>query len=194
MLTLVLGIVILLSSFQVPQENIKYRYIGTEKCAFVCHNNAEMGFQYNIMKSGPHSQAYNVLVSEKGSHYAEKANINGNPQESTTCLECHITGAGLDTSFFAVTYKKEEGVTCEACHKGPYITKAFIPEETACLKCHNNSIHQMDLFDFNDKRSKIAHPRPKVKLNSTQPVIGLLSKPSQRIMPDYMVMLSISVQ
>jgi hypothetical protein len=170
-MTLFLGILILISSAQSEQEDTKYRYIGTEKCASVCHNKEDMGFQYDIMKNGPHAQAYNVLPTEKARHYAKDAGIKEYPQESSICLECHITGAGLDTSFFASTYKKEEGVTCEACHKGPYISKAFIPIESDCLKCHNNSIHQMSKFDFNERRAKIIHPRPKVKLDNTQPVI-----------------------
>ena len=83
------------------------------------------------------------------------------PEESLVCLKCHVTGGGLDSSFFAVTYRKDEGVTCEACHKGPYITKAFLPTEIDCLKCHNDSVHKISEFDFKDKSAKIAHPRPK---------------------------------
>jgi hypothetical protein len=148
----------------IVKENPKYRYIGIEKCASVCHNKAEMGFQYNIMKNGPHSQAYKILTSKKARKYAKNAKVNVDPKESSICLKCHVTGGGLDSSFFAATYKKEEGVTCEACHKGPYITKAFLPTEIDCLKCHNDSVHKISEFDFKDKSIKMAHPRPKVEL------------------------------
>jgi Cytochrome c554 and c-prime len=153
-------------SFSV-QEKVKYLYVGMEKCASVCHNNEDMGFQFNIMKDGPHSNAFKILVSDKAVRYAKKANVKENPQESPVCLKCHITGGGLDSSFFATTYKKEDGVTCEACHKGAYITKAFIPKETDCLKCHNDSVHRMHHFNFRENCEKIAHPRPKAKLKET---------------------------
>ena len=149
------------------QEKVKYLYVGIEKCASVCHNNEKMGFQYNIMKTSPHSNAFNILFSDKSTRYAKKAGLKENPQESLVCLKCHVTGGGLDSSFFAPTYKKEDGVTCEACHKGPFITKAFIPKEQDCLKCHNESVHRMHKFNFSNNCEKIAHPRPDTKLKQT---------------------------
>lgn len=147
------------------QDQTKYRYVGSEKCASVCHNNNEMGFQYDIMKNGPHSKAFEILGSGQAFRYARKAGIKSFPRESAKCLQCHVTGAGLDTSFYAVTYKKEDGVSCEACHKGPYITKAFIPTVEVCLSCHNNSVHKTDSFDFTERCSMIAHPRQKKSLS-----------------------------
>lgn len=145
------------------QEKVKYKYVGMEKCASVCHNNEQMGFQYDIMKSGSHSNAFKILVSNKAAHYAKYANLKENPRESLVCLKCHVTGGDLDSSFFASTYKKEDGVTCEACHKGAFITKAFIPKEADCLKCHNGSAHKMHKFNFKENCAKIAHPRPVTK-------------------------------
>jgi hypothetical protein len=145
------------------QEKPKYQYVGIEKCASVCHNNKEMGFQYNIMKSGPHSRAFIILASKKALHYAKNYNIKENPQQSSVCLKCHVTGGGLDSTFFAASYRKEDGVTCEACHNGAYITRSFLPTEIECLKCHNNSVHNISRFDFREKYAKIAHPRPNKK-------------------------------
>ena len=136
------------------QEKVKYHYVGIEKCASVCHNNEEMGFQYNIMKNGPHSQAFKILTSKQARQYAKNAKVKVDPQESLVCLKCHVTGGGLDSSFFAATYKKDDGVTCEACHKGAYITKTFLPTEIDCLKCHNDSVHKISEFDFKDKSAK----------------------------------------
>jgi hypothetical protein len=144
------------------QENPKYQYVGIEKCASDCHNKKEIGCQYDILKNGPHSQTYKILTSKKSMHYAKNAKVKVDPRESTICLICHVTGGGLDSSFFAFTYKKEDGVTCEACHKGPFITKSFLPTETDCLKCHNASVHKIPEFDFRDKSAKIAHPKPKL--------------------------------
>lgn len=149
------------------QEKVKYHYIGMEKCASFCHNNEEMGFQFNIVKNSPHANAFKILVSEKAVRYARKANVKENPGESPACLKCHITGAGLDSTFFASTYRKEDGVTCEACHKEAFITKTFIPTEDDCLKCHNDSAHKMVRFNFKENCIKITHRRPVSKLKET---------------------------
>jgi hypothetical protein len=143
------------------QEKAKYIYVGMEKCASVCHNNKDMGFQYDIVKKSPHANAFIILVSQKADHYARKANIKENPQDSPACLKCHSTGGGLDSTSFAATYRKDEGVTCEACHKGEYITKTFIPVESDCLKCHNNSVHKTSRFIFRNKLPLITHQKPK---------------------------------
>jgi hypothetical protein len=143
------------------QEKVKYQYLGMEKCSSTCHNNEKMGFQYNIVKSSPHAKAFIILVSKKATRYSKNANVKENPQESLVCLNCHVTGAGLDSSSLTSTYKKEDGVTCEACHKGEFITKTFLPKETDCLKCHNDSVHKVHKFDFKNDCAKIAHQRPK---------------------------------
>jgi hypothetical protein len=145
------------------QEKTKYFYVGAEKCASVCHNNEDMGFQYNIWKESLHSEAFKKLTSKRAVRYGRNAGIKGNLRESTVCLECHITGGGLDSSFFADTYRKEDGITCESCHKGDYITKTFLPKESDCLKCHNNSVHKTQKFVFDERCAKITHPRPKSK-------------------------------
>jgi len=145
------------------QANPKYQYLGAEKCAAVCHNNDTMGFQYNITKNGPHSKAFVILSSGKALKYAKKASVQGNPNESLICLNCHVTGAGLDSTSLTSTYRKEDGVTCEGCHKGEYILKTFLPKEADCLKCHNSSVHNIQKFKFKEDCAKISHPRPKAK-------------------------------
>jgi hypothetical protein len=144
-------------------DSLKYQYLGMEKCATACHNNDSMGFQYNIVKSSPHAKAYEILSSVKAKRYAKNSSVKGNPQESFTCLKCHVTGAGLDSTSLTSTYRKEDGVTCEACHKGEFIKKTFLPKESDCLKCHNSSVHKVNRFDFKEECEKIAHSRPKSK-------------------------------
>ncbi|MEI6048615.1 MAG: multiheme c-type cytochrome [Bacteroidota bacterium] len=146
------------------QENKKYLYVGAEKCASVCHNNDTMGYQSDIWNNSPHRESFKILVSKRAEIYARKAHLSENPQKSQVCLRCHVTGAGLDSSFFASTYKKDDGVTCEACHKSEFISKTFLPKEADCIKCHNNSVHKTDKFNFREGCAKTAHPRPK-KLN-----------------------------
>jgi hypothetical protein len=145
------------------QEKSKYIYVGSEKCASKCHNNDEMGFQYNIWKESPHSKSYLSLSSKKAIHYIQNTGLKVNPQENQVCLKCHITGGGLDSSFFAETYKKDDGVTCESCHKGEYNPKTFLPKEEDCLKCHENSVHKVHRFEFKKDCEKIVHSRPDTK-------------------------------
>jgi hypothetical protein len=142
------------------QEKSKYQYVGAAKCASFCHNNEKMGFQYKIWKSSLHSGAFKILVSKRAEKYAKKAHVKENPQESSACLKCHVTGGELNTSYYTATYKKEEGVTCEACHKQKFDGKTYLPNEADCLKCHNDSLHKMHKFNFKGKCAKIAHHRP----------------------------------
>ena len=142
------------------QEKSKYQYVGAAKCASVCHNNDKMGFQFNIWNSSPHKDTYKILVSKRAEKYAKKAHLIENPQESQACLKCHVTGGELDLSYFTATYKKEEGVTCEACHKQKSDGKTYLPNEADCIECHNDSLHKIHIFNFRKEYAKIAHPRP----------------------------------
>lgn len=142
------------------QDKSKYQYVGADKCASVCHNNEKMGFQYNIWKTSPHSKAFKSLESKRAEIYAKKAHINENPQESPACLKCHTTAGDLDSTYITNTFRREEGVTCEACHKHEFVSKSYLPNEADCLKCHNDSLHKMHKFNFKGSCLKIAHPRP----------------------------------
>jgi hypothetical protein len=143
------------------QDTTRYVYLGAEKCAVKCHNGPELGYQYDSWKNSRHSKSYESLSSEKALEYCKKAGITENPRESSTCLKCHVTAAGYDMSSLGPTYRKEDGVTCESCHKGEFIRKTFLPKESDCLKSHNNSVHEVSAFDFNERCLKISHPRPK---------------------------------
>ena len=138
----------------------KYQYVGAKKCASECHNNEKMGFQFNIWKVSAHSNAFKDLSSRRAKIYARKANITGNLMESPACLKCHISAGNLDSTYLTATYNKEDGVTCEACHKHDYETKTYLPAEADCQKCHNNSLHKVSDFNFKSDCEKIAHSRP----------------------------------
>jgi hypothetical protein len=151
-----------------PQEKKGYQFVGAEKCASTCHNNDTMGFQYNRWEKGPHSEAFVILSSKQAGKYARRAHIKTNPQVHTGCLKCHITGSELDSTYFAATYKKEEGVTCEACHKKISDGKTYLPKEADCLKCHNGSSHKMNKFNFIKDYSKIVHTTPETNIVSEE--------------------------
>ena len=144
-------------------EKPRYEYIGVEECASPCHNDKKLGFQYGAWKGSAHSKAFKSLSSEKAELYAKNVNLKESSLESIECLKCHITGAELDASYFTATYKKEDGVTCEACHKRKTSKETVLPEEKDCLKCHNDSGHPVSEFNFKEWCAKIAHPRPKEK-------------------------------
>jgi hypothetical protein len=143
------------------QDKAKYIFVGAETCASKCHNNDSMGFQYNTWRVSAHSESWKSLTTEKALSYAEKAGAGEKPWGNMVCLKCHITAAGADTSSLAPTYRKEDGVTCEACHKGEFNPKTFLPKEADCLTCHNASVHSVPSFDFAGSCLKISHPRAK---------------------------------
>ncbi len=142
------------------QVKSKYLFIGAKKCASECHNNEKMGHQYDIWKKSPHADAFNILVSKKAMRYSKRARIKEDPRENAACLNCHTTGANKESLNFAPTYAKEEGVTCEACHKIKLDGKTYIPEEADCLNCHNDSLHKVQKLNFRGDCGKITHPRP----------------------------------
>jgi hypothetical protein len=145
------------------QDTSRYVYVGAEACAAKCHNNDELGHQYDSWKNSGHSRAWESLTGEKALVYAKNADITGAPSESQVCMKCHVTASGYEPSSLGATYRKEDGVTCESCHKGEFMPKTFLPDEQECLMCHNNSVHAVSPFGFDERCLRIAHPRPKVK-------------------------------
>lgn len=140
-----------------------YKYRGVETCAGTCHNNEESGFQYDIWKKSAHSRSYAALGTNKALRIAKKAGIKENPQEILHCLGCHTTGAGLTSDYYLTTYRKEDGVTCEACHKLKTQMQTIIFKEEDCLQCHNNSVHKTGKFIYSKRFAHIAHPMPAKK-------------------------------
>ena len=142
------------------QEIKRYVYVGVETCATRCHNTGELGFQYEIWKLSPHARSFQALLTGKAARYAKKAGIGGKPSESPYCLRCHVTAFEVDTASIGKSYRKEDGVTCEACHKAEFRPSTFLPVESDCIKCHNSSVHTVPQLDFDRDCKKISHPRP----------------------------------
>jgi hypothetical protein len=155
------------SDFQ--QNKPGYKFIGAEKCASTCHNSDSLGFLYAKWKNSLHAEAFNVLTSKKAQKYADRNNIKTNPRQYEGCLKCHVTGGGLDTSFFSPTYKKQDGISCEACHKKISDGSTYLPGEDVCLECHNNSMHKVSKFNFLEKSKIIEHKRPARKSSTIAP-------------------------
>ena len=166
-------------------EEGKHMFMGVAKCK-TCHKKEEQGAQFGKWSEGPHAKAYETLASEQSLKIA-KANGIENPQESETCLKCHVTGYNAAAEMLGPKYAKEDGVGCESCHGagGDYYKKktmtaitagevdgatvglAKVTEET-CKGCHNQNSPTFAGFDFAEYSKKIAHPWPEAYKASLQ--------------------------
>ncbi|MBI3819529.1 MAG: cytochrome C554 [Planctomycetes bacterium] len=150
------------------------QYIGVDKCK-LCHIKKTTGEAYMVWKKTKHAKAYEVLASPEAKAIGEKLKIE-DPQKSDQCMKCHSTGYGSKTEEFAATFKKTEGIGCEACHgpgseyhkedvhaKSRDLGKKagiIIPDEKTCIKCHNKDSPNYKEFDFQKFYKEIAHKNP----------------------------------
>ena len=157
------------------------RYVGSKKCK-ICHNKKKEVKQFTIWQGSAHAKAFEMLASDKAKETALKAGVKGNPQEAEECLECHVTGYGMDSTMFAESFAIEDGVQCESCHgpgskykstkimsKTKYASQRdiqhklaleadlVIPEEKTCLKCHNKKSPAFEGFEYETYYEKIKH-------------------------------------
>lgn len=151
----------------------EHAYVGVDTCK-MCHKKADTGDQYGVWSKTRHSQAYEVLASDKAKELASARGI-ANPQEAPECLKCHVTAYGVDASLLGKKYKMEDGVGCESCH-GPgkdykkmkvmkdreqsIANGLIVPTEDVCKKCHNEESPFYKEFNFEERFAKIAHPIP----------------------------------
>jgi len=165
----------------VPPVHAAPQYVGSEKCK-ICHNRKDQVNQFEIWSHSAHAKAYATLATDSAKALAAKAGIKGDPQQAPECLECHVTGFGLDTTHFAPAFVRENGIQCEACH-GPgsdyksasimsttkYASNReeqhklalgaglIIPDEKTCVKCHNKRSPAFTGFVFKDYYERINH-------------------------------------
>ena len=148
------------------------RYVGSKVC-MDCHAGADQGQQDVLWMRSRHAHAYwrlgaywALYLAKLRPHYQDLEN----PITDDRCLLCHVTGAQNPDALFETSFRRQEGIGCEACH-GPgseYATveimanrEAFlanggrIPDAETCKSCHRNS----DNFDWAEFWPKIAHPK-----------------------------------
>ncbi len=175
-----IGIVafLLTASGLLQAQDKKYKYVGSKSCA-TCHKKEKTGAAYVKWQESKHAEAYTVLASDKAKEIAAKKGID-DPQKSDECLQCHVTGHGVDASLLGKKYKIEDGVGCESCHgagsgyKKKKTMKAISagkldgatvglikPDEETCRKCHNEKSPTYKEFDYEKRKEEIAHPTPK---------------------------------
>ena len=159
----------LLFAGAVSAQNI--RYMGADNCK-TCHNKPEAGAQYDSWwYKDMHSQAYDVLSSEKAVEYAKKNGIVDASKEAK-CLKCHSTYHAAPEEL-RNGIKPDEGVSCEGCHgagsnyRSPTIMRnrtmavrqgLILQTEELCLKCHNQECPFFKWFDFKRDFERVAHP------------------------------------
>jgi len=150
-------------------------YMGVGKCAKMCHKAKNKGEQYTIWQQSKHAKAYADLATPAALETAKKAGVTGDPQKSETCLKCHVTAYGVQSTLIDSTFSMQEGVQCEACH-GPgsaygklnvmkdkklAVAAGLVePNEQVCVKCHNKESPNFKDFVFADMVKKIAHAKP----------------------------------
>lgn len=139
------------------------KYVGVKPgCA--CHTKNGVLAKW---QSSDHSKAFETLKSDKAKEVGKKLGV-ADPSTSEKCLSCHVTNGGKGVT------KKEEGVTCEACH-GPgsdykdmkvmknhdeAVKKGLIMgkgDEKLCKTCHNPKSPTYKPFDYAKKFAAIKH-------------------------------------
>ena len=192
-LTIVGGLLIglaslLLGAAPTQDEKAPPKYVGVSSCK-KCHQKGSIGKQYKLWEASAHAKAYELLLTDEAKAVATKAGVTAAPNEAPECLSCHTTGYGLPVkTHYGDKFKKEDGVTCEACHgQGEFfdkpkdekhhaeaVDKGYIKAvEAVCLGCHNDKSPTWNPeadttedgkkvgFDYKSRLKTIAHPIPK---------------------------------
>jgi len=153
-------------------------YIGSDKCAKMCHKGEKKGSQYEIWQKSKHAGAFRTLGTQASKEVAAKAGVSGDPQKAPQCLRCHVTAFGVDGKSVDSTCTYDEGVGCEACHgPGSEYRKLNVMKnsslahsaglveqsEAVCIRCHNKESPTYKPFNYAEDVKKDAHPSPKKK-------------------------------
>lgn len=154
------------------------KYTGSKFCA-ACHKAGKGGTSYAVWEKTAHAKAYQTLLGEEAKKIAKEKGLKVAPNEAPECLKCHVTGGGTAKNVEA-SFKKEEGVGCEACHgaasgykmvhsKGDKAKNKelgmIIPakDEKSCTTCHNAESPTFKEFKFAEAWPKIEHAKPAKK-------------------------------
>jgi nitrate/TMAO reductase-like tetraheme cytochrome c subunit len=155
------------------------KYVGAKFCG-MCHKMKEKGEAYAMWEKSAHAKAFETLKTKEADEFAKKRGLKTPAAESPECLKCHVTGGGAAANV-EPTFKKEEGVTCEACHGAASAYKMihtkgdlakskeaglFLPDKTDakfCEKCHNAESPTFKGFKIAEMWAKIEHHGPPKK-------------------------------
>lgn len=172
---IVLGIVVL-AILMPGMSAAQNKFTGAKMCA-MCHKAGKGGTAYAVWEKSEHAKAYQTLLGDEAKKIAKAKGLKVAPSEAPECLKCHVTGGGAATNVEA-TFKKEEGVTCEACHgaasgfkmlhsKGDLAKSKAAgldpgqKNEKFCTTCHNSESPTFKGFKLEEMWAKIEHGLPK---------------------------------
>lgn len=164
---------VLILSFAGNADN---KFVGVKKC-MACHKVEKLGgLAYTVWEKSAHAKAYQTLLGDEAKKVAREKGLETAPAESPECLKCHVTGGGAAINI-EKGFKKEEGVTCEACHgaasgymalhskkddaskaKAKEAGMVIAKEGKVCETCHNaENPTQKTPFNQDDMWTKIEH-------------------------------------
>ena len=159
-----------------PAQN---KFVGAKTCG-MCHKAKDKGEAFVVWEKSAHAKAYETLKTKQAEEFAKKKGLKKPAAESPECLKCHVTGGGAATNVEA-GFKKEEGVTCEACHGAASAFKMLhskgdkekskaagliLPSKTdakMCETCHNAESPTFKGFKMSEMWAKIEHHGPPAK-------------------------------
>ncbi len=157
------------SSDSFSQDN---KFTGVKICS-ACHKGEKGKMVYDKWLKTKHAEAYKTLENEKSKEIAKKKGLKKSPAEAEECLKCHATGY-FEKDQRLASSKKEDGVTCEACHgpgsayksthgkekKEEGIKKGLVigkGDEKICKKCHNSESPTFAGFNYKKDWEKVKH-------------------------------------
>jgi len=176
--TAVLVTIVMVSLAFAQEPNPPHEYVGAKTC-MPCHMSPAKGAQYKQWMDTNHANAYKTLGTEQSKKVAKEAGVEGNPQEASECLTCHVTGYEAADSLKVRKYDMTEGVGCESCHGpgGDYWTMTVMkkidagelepepyglvtPDKETCVECHNEESPTYTGFNYEEAYPQISHPNP----------------------------------
>lgn len=151
------------------------KFTGAKMCG-TCHKAGKGGTSFAVWEKTAHATAYKTLMSEESKKIAKDKGLKVAPHEAPECLKCHVTGGGVAKNIEA-SFKKEDGVTCEACHGAASAYKMIHSKgdaakskaagliagelnSKACETCHNAESPTFKGFKLEEMWAKIEHKKP----------------------------------
>lgn len=154
------------------------KFTGAKMCG-ACHKMEKNGAVYTVWEKSPHAKAFETLKTPAAEKIAKEKGLKKPAAESPECLKCHVTAGGAPANAEA-GFKKEEGVTCEACHgaasgykmihnkpenkekaKAAGLVRGSKEDAKLCQTCHNADSPTFKGFKMDEYWAKIAHALPK---------------------------------
>jgi hypothetical protein len=161
------------------------KWVGVKKCK-TCHKKEDIGDQYGWWLKSEHAKALDSLSSEKAAKWAKEAGV-ADATSDERCVKCHETAYGVPDDLVRKSFRRGQGVQCEACHGAGSnyrkkkvmvdhdlaVSKGLVVQTAeVCVACHNDESPAWDSerytrsdgtkvgFDYDQAAKAIAHAVP----------------------------------